>query len=131
MPPADLMYPDTTAAAAAGELADPWARIIQANYWFRRGENLLFGGDREEAVLAFERAAEIAHDSRTIRYNIALRLDDLGKHDRAWVHIQAAIEIDPLMPQVFKLADRILRRGGRREELPALRREAARWGQST
>ena len=129
-PPAGEV-PDTTGAAAAGELADPWARIIQANYWFKRGENLLFRGDREEAVLAFERAAEIAHDSRTIRYNVAIRLDDLGKHDRAWAHIQTAIAIDPMMPQVYKLADRILRRAGRREERPALRREAARWGQHT
>ena len=129
--PQDRVFPDTTAAAAAGELADPWARIIQANYWFRRGDNLLFRGEREEAVLAFERAAGIAHDSRTIRHNVALRLDDLGKHGRAWVHIQAAISIDPLMPQVFKLADRILRRAGRRQELPALRREAARWGRTT
>ncbi len=129
--PEEKVFPDTTDAAAAGNLADPWARIIQANYWFKRGENLLFRGDKEEAVLAFERAAEIAHDSRTIRYNVALRLDDLGKHDRAWAHIQAAIAIDPLMPQVYKLADRILRRAGRGDELPGLRREAARWGART
>ena len=128
---AEMASPDTAGAAAAGDLADPWARIIQANYWFKRGENLLFREEREEALVAFERAAEIAHDSRTIRYNVALRLDDLGKHDRAWVHIKAAIAIDPMMPQVYKLADRILRRAGRRQELPALRREAARWGQPT
>ena len=129
--PAGMVSPDTASAAAAGDLADPWARIIQANYWFKRGENLLSRGEREEALVAFERAAGIAHDSRTIRYNVALRLDDLGRHDRAWVHIRAAIAIDPMMPQVYKLADRILRRAGRREELPALRRQAARWGQPT
>ena len=129
--PAEKVSPDTAGAAAAGDLADPWARIIQANYWFRRGENLLFRGDKEEAVVAFERAAGIAHDSRTIRYNVALRLDDLEQHDRAWVHIRAAIAIDPMMPGVYKLADRILRRAGRRKELPALRRKAARWGQPT
>ena len=128
-PTTGVTFPDTSTVNMEGSIVDPWARIIQGNYWFRRGENHSHRGERDDAIYCFERASTIAYDSRTMRFNTALRLNKIGEYERALRHIQAAIAIDPMLPQVFRLASEILKRAGRESELPALRAQALTWGQ--
>jgi tetratricopeptide (TPR) repeat protein len=82
-------------ALQEGFYRDPWARKIQSNYWFMEGERHRAAGRQEEAIAAYERAAELAFDSRTARYNVALMLFRYNKLDQAMAHVQAAWRLDP------------------------------------
>lgn len=100
-------------ALATGFFRDPWVRKIQSNYYFMAGEERLWAGDRAGATVAFEQAAALAFDSRTTRFNAALKLFEVGELDRALDHAAAAAAIDPWQPMPYRLMARIERTQGR------------------
>ena len=95
---------------------DPWVRKIQSNYYFMAGEERLWAGDRAGATAAYEQAAALAFDSRTTRFNVALKLFEIGELDRAMDHAAAAAAIDPWQPTPYRLMARIEREQGRYDE---------------
>ena len=109
-------------ALATGFFRDPWVRKIQSNYYFMAGEERLWAEDRAEATAAFEQAAALAFDSRTTRFNVALKLFEAGELDRAMDHAAAAAAIDPWQPTPYRLMARIERERGHYDE-------ARRWNQ--
>ena len=109
-------------ALATGFFRDPWVRKIQSNYYFMAGEERLWAGDRAGAAAAYEQAAAIAFDSRTARFNVALKLFEIGELDRAMDHAVASMAIDPWQPTPYRLMARIEREQGRYDE-------ARRWNQ--
>ena len=109
-------------ALATGFFRDPWVRKIQSNYYFMAGEEHLWSGDRAGATAAYEQAAALAFDSRTTRFNAALKLFEVGELDRAMDHAAAAAAIDPWKPMPYRLMARIEREQGRYDE-------ARRWNQ--
>ena len=109
-------------ALATGFFRDPWVRKIQSNYYFMAGEERLWAGDRVAAAAAYEQAAALAFDSRTARFNVALKLFEVGELDRAMDHAAAAAAIDPWQPTPYRLMARIEREQGRYDE-------ARRWNQ--
>ena len=109
-------------ALATGFFRDPWVRKIQSNYYFMAGEERLWAGDRAGAAAAYEQAAAIAFDSRTTRFNVALKLFEVGELDRAMDHAAASAAIDPWQPTPYRLMARIEREQGRYDE-------ARRWNQ--
>ena len=109
-------------ALATGFFRDPWVRKIQSNYYFMAGEERMWDGDRARATAAYEQAAAIAFDSRTARFNAALKLFEVGELDRAMDHAAAAAAIDPWQPTPYRLMARIEREQGRYDE-------ARRWNQ--
>ena len=70
----------------------------------------------------YEQAAAIAFDSRTTRFNVALKLFEVGELDRAMDHAAASAAIDPWQPTPYRLMARIEREQGRYDE-------ARRWNQ--
>ena len=100
-------------ALATGFFRDPWVRKIQSNYYFMAGEERLWAGDRAGATAAFEQAAALAFDSRTTRFNAALKLFEVGELERAMDHAAAAAAIDPWQPMPYRLMARIERTQGR------------------
>ena len=125
--PAGLVYrlqapDDSTGAApqiemgnalATGFFRDPWVRKIQSNYYFMAGEERLWAGDRAGATAAYKQAATLAFDSRTVRFNVALKLFEAGELDRAMDHAAAAAAIDPWQATPYRLMAHIEReRGG-------------------
>lgn len=109
-------------ALATGFFRDPWVRKIQSNYYFMAGEERMWGGDQAAAAAAYEQAAALAFDSRTARFNVALKLFEVGELDRAMAHVAAAAAIDPWQPIPYRLMARIEREQGRYDE-------ARRWNQ--
>ena len=103
-------------ALATGFFRDPWVRKIQSNYYFMAGEERLWAGDRAGAAAAYEQAAALAFDSRTARFNVALKLFEVGELDRAMDHAAAAAAIDPWRPTPYRLMARIEREQGRYDE---------------
>ena len=103
-------------ALATGFFRDPWVRKIQSNYYFMAGEERLWAGDRAGATAAYEQAAALAFDSRTMRFNVALKLFEVGELDRAMDHAAAAAAIDPWRPTPYRLMARIEREQGRYDE---------------
>ena len=96
-----------------GSHLDPWVRKIQSNYWFMRAEGKREKGQFREALEDYIRTAEVAHDSRTVQFNVGLMVLRLGDVNRARLHAQRAIEIDPFQPYGQRLMDQIDRRTGR------------------
>ena len=117
-------------ALAAGFFRDPWVRKIQSNYYFMAGEERLWAGDRAGAAAAYEQAAALAFDSRTTRFNAALKLFELGELDRAIDHAAAAAAIDPWQPTPYRLMARIEREQGRYDEARQLREKANQLGKT-
>ena len=109
-------------ALATNFFRDPWVRKIQSNYYFMAGEERMWDGDQAAAAVAYEQAAAIAFDSRTARFNVALKLFEIGELDRAMDHAAAAAAIDPWQPTPYRLLARIEREQGRYDE-------ARRWNQ--
>ena len=109
-------------ALAAKFFRDSWVRKLQSNYYFMAGEERLWAGDRAGAAVAYEQAAAIAFDSRTARFNVALKLFEVDELDRAMDHAAAAAAIDPWQPIPYRLMARIEREQGRYDE-------ARRWNQ--
>lgn len=99
-------------ALAAGFFRDPWVRKIQSNYYFMAGEERLWAGDRAAAAAAYEQAAAVAFDSRTTRFNVALKLFEAGELQRAMDHAAAAVAIDPWQPTPYRLMAHIEREQG-------------------
>ena len=142
--PAGLVYrlqaPDDSAGAArqiemgnalaAGFFRDPWVRKIQSNYYFMAGEERLWAGDRAAAAAAYEQAAALACDSRTVRFNAALKLFELGEVDRAMDHAAAAAAIDPWRPTPYRLMAHIEREQGRYTEARQLLEKANQLGKT-
>ena len=111
-------------ALVADYVRDPWVRKIQSNYWFMAGEERSWVGDQEGATAAYERAALIAHDSRTVRFNVGLKLYQHGHLERAMFHASAAADIDPWKPDPFRLMAHIRRKEGRSDEARELLKRA-------
>jgi len=110
------------------EHLDPWARKIQSNYWFMQGEKARERGDRSAALQAYERAATIAYDSRTVQYNIGLMMLRFGEVSRSIKHAETAIEIDPFQPYPYRLLARIYQKQGRQGKERELLKRAVELG---
>tara|TARA_Y100001933_G_scaffold257740_1_gene304625 strand:+ start:711 stop:2528 length:1818 start_codon:yes stop_codon:yes gene_type:complete len=95
-----------------GSHLDPWVRKIQSNYWFMRAEGKREKGQLREALEDYIRTAEVAHDSRTVQFNVGLMALRLGDVNRARLHAQRAIEIDPFQSYGHRLMDQINSRTG-------------------
>ena len=95
---------------------DPWVRKIQSNYWFMRGARQEYEGEVAAAMESYERSAEVAHDSRTVRFNTGLVLYRNNRLEDAARHLRAAVAIDPFQPAARALLQRVTERleGGRR-----------------
>jgi tetratricopeptide (TPR) repeat protein len=104
-------------AQQTNRLLDPWARKIQSNYWFMLGERMRVYGERQAALNAYERAAAIAFDSRTVQFNVGLMMLRLGELAKAEQHAEAALSIDPFQRQTLALLARIYRELGRSEDV--------------
>ena len=115
-------------ALAAGFFRDPWVRKIQSNYYFMAGEERLWAGDRVGATAAYEQAAALAFDSRTARFNVALKLFEVGELDRAMDHAAAAAAIDPWRATPYRLMAHIEREQGHYDEARQLLEKANRLG---
>ncbi len=113
-------------ALAAGFFRDPWVRKIQSNYYFMAGEQRRWVGDRAGATAAYEQAVTLAFDSRTTRFNAALKLFEIGALDRAMDHAAAAAAIDPWQPMPYRLMAHIERTRGRYDEARQLTQKANR-----
>ena len=111
-------------ALATGFSRDPWVRKIQSNYYFMAGEERLWAGDQAGAMAAYEQAAAIAFDSRTTRFNVALKLFEVGELDRAMSHAADAAAIDPWQPTPYRLMEHIEREQGRYDEARRWRKKA-------
>ncbi len=99
---------------------DPWVRKIQAHYWFMLGEQQHGLGHTERAFQAYQKAAEIAYDSRSMRLNVAIVHYKENRLKEALRHAQAARDIDPWQVQSYRLMGRILRRMGKYQEAAEL-----------
>ena len=115
-------------ALATGFFRDPWVRKIQSNYYFMAGEERLWAEDRAGATAAYEQAAAIAFDSRTARFNVALKLFEVGELDRAMDHAAAAAAIDPWQATPYRLMAHIEREQGRYDEARQLLEKANQLG---
>ena len=107
-----------------GFARDAWVRKIQSNYWFMAGEQRLWAGDIDEANTAFEQAATVAYDSRSTRFNVALKLYRNNEIDRAVEHAEAAIAIDPWQAEPYQLLAHIFRKQQRLSEARELLKKA-------
>ena len=115
---------DLDNARQTGMYRDPWVRKIQANYWYMLGEQQRTLGRDEQAVQSYQKAAEIAHDSRSMRFNIALIFYRSDKLDKALAHARAALGIDPFQAHSHRLMAHILRRQGQYQEAEELLKRA-------
>ncbi len=99
-------------AEIGAKSSDPWIRKIASNYWFMFAEQHRIKGNLQESVYAYKRAAKIAHDSRTVQYNIGLMLMRLNQIESAEFHARNAIELDPFRQHPYKLLAKILENKG-------------------
>ena len=88
------------------------------------GEQRRYTGDRSGAIAAYEQAAKVAFDSRSTRFNVALKLFNFNELDRARKHAEAARGIDPWKPQPYRLMAHIHRKEGRMAEARKLLKKA-------
>ena len=109
---------------ADGFARDSWVRKIQSNYWFMAGEQRLWAGDINGAITSFEQAAAVAYDSRSTRFNVALKLYRNNELDRAATHAKAAIAIDPWQAEPYQLLAYISRKQQRLVEAEKLLKKA-------
>ena len=115
-------------ALSTGFFRDPWVRKIQSNYYFMAGEEHLWAGDRSGATAAYEQAAAVAFDSRTVRFNVALKLFEVGELDRAMSHAADAAAIDPWQPTPYRLMAHIEREQGHYDAARQLLKKASQLG---
>ena len=109
---------------ADGFARDAWVRKIQSNYWFMAGEQRLWADDLDGANTAFEQAATVAYDSRSTRFNVALKLYRNNELDRAVEHAEAAIAIDPWQAEPYQLLAHIFRKQQRLAEAREMLKKA-------
>ena len=109
---------------ADGFARDAWVRKIQSNYWFMAGEQRLWAGDIDGANTAFEQAATVAYDSRSTRFNVALKLYRNNEIGRSVEHAEAAIAIDPWQAEPYQLLAHIFRKQQRLAEARELLKKA-------
>ncbi|MEE3257683.1 MAG: hypothetical protein VX293_00590, partial [Candidatus Latescibacterota bacterium] len=83
-----------------------------------------WAGDQPGAIAAFEQAAALAYDSRSTRYNVALKLYRNEELDRAGEHALAAVAIDPWKADPHRLLAHIRRRQHRLDEARQLLKKA-------
>ena len=99
-------------AEMGAQSSDPWIRKIASNYWFMIAERERVDGDLQKSIDAYKQAAHVAHDSRTVQYNIGLMLLRLNQIDVAENYARKAIKLDPFRPQPYKLLAKILEKKG-------------------
>jgi len=115
-------------AATENFYRDPWVRKIQSNYWFMEAEKWRYSGAEEAACRAFNKAAKIAYDSCSLRFNVGLMFYKYNKLKEAGEHIGATLKLDPWNPAPHRLMAQILRRQGRQEEAQILHKKAVELG---
>ena len=103
---------DLASAEIGSQSSDPWIRKIASNYWFMIAERQRVDGDYEKAIITYKKAALVAHDSRTVQYNIGLMMLRLGQIEAAEYHAMKAIGLDPFRPHPYKLLAKILQEKG-------------------
>ncbi len=126
--PLQLLAPDVPFTMENAEredvFTDPWVRKLQANYWYMLGERQAFDGHLSEAQASYEHAARVGSDSRTIRYNTAIIFMRRNQLDKAWSHLQAALRLDPMQSEFYRLGATIKGRQGRHVEARELHKKA-------
>jgi hypothetical protein len=110
-------------------VADPWIGLLAARCWFMEGEARRHRGDRSAAIEAYQKAGQAATWSRSMTYNVALRLLQLNQLESAYEFAERAIEADPLRRSPYALAGQILQRLGRRDAAENMHKRAAKWAQ--
>ena len=109
-------FPDSLLDRLSQPAPDAWSRRILAEYWFMRAEHHRSAGRRTAAAKAYEAAAQLAFDARTVRYNVSvMSLRDNRLRD-ALRHAQAASAIDPMRPEPLRLIAAIHEKLGNRTE---------------
>ena len=108
--------------------SDPWIRKIQSNYWFMQGENLLAKGKNKEGQKAFYQAAKLAYDSRTMLFNVAIKLLEVKDLEGAWKYGQQARDRDPFKAQTYKLLAHIAKSQGKLDVVRELLKRAQELG---
>ncbi|MEE3234786.1 MAG: DUF2723 domain-containing protein [Candidatus Latescibacterota bacterium] len=111
----DPMYEkeiDLNRAENGAQSLDPWIRKIASNYWFMIAERQRVDGDFQKSIDAYKQAALVAHDSRTVQYNIGLMLLRLNQIEAAENHARKAIKLDPFRSHPYKLLAKILEKKG-------------------
>ncbi len=80
-------------------------------------------GDFERAVALYRQSVAMAPDDRDARYNLAVTLQEAGRHGEAFEALQAAIRLDPGRPEAHNALGIALALRG---DLEGARRELAR-----
>jgi tetratricopeptide (TPR) repeat protein len=117
-------YIDFENARNADLYRDPWVRKIQSNYWFMLGERQRRQGQKVWALQAYEKAAEIAYDSRTVHFNVALMYFKNNQLNEAVRHLKEALKIDPWQLDPYRLMAKVLRQQGNYREAEKLLKRA-------
>lgn len=100
----------------AGPDGDPWVRKLRADYWYMQGEYELAHDRRAAAASAYEQAAVVACESRSMRYNVALALARCDEPTRALPHALAACNLDPWQAAPHRLLAKLANELGRPAE---------------
>jgi arylsulfatase A-like enzyme/Flp pilus assembly protein TadD len=102
-----LLVEDPTNSVFTGQLAEICRRT----------------GDLSRAIELYRTSVERAPSDADARYNLAVTLEDVGRHDEAFAALSAAIRLDPGRPEAHNALGIALAARG---ELPAAREELSR-----
>lgn len=122
--------PELSETVLQARARDPWARKIQANYWFMLGEHARARGDCGRAAAAYEAAALAAHDSRTTRHNVAVAMLRCGRLEEARTHAVAACRLDPWFAAPYRVLARLAEIQGRHKKALKLHKRAVELGRN-
>jgi hypothetical protein len=111
----------------ASETIEPWVYRLVSHCWYMEGEGRRLGGRHQEALAAYEQACQIAPRSYATAYNVSVVLLRMGRLEASLRYARRAIDIDPLRLGSYQVAEEILARLGRTEDLADLSERARVW----